>query len=59
MNESYVLLLFMCCHSIPLQTTTAWKCYRCDVTFTKESISAIHKDISHHPIRKVSVLLAA
>ncbi len=25
-----------------------WKCYRCDLTFKKESHALIHKDLTNH-----------
>jgi len=42
-----------------MQTTTVWKCYRCDLTFKQEPISAIHQDILHHPIKKIRIALVA
>ena len=34
----------------------AWKCYRCNLVFTKESLVVLHMDISDHPLRKIELL---
>ncbi|GFN41749.1 MAG: conserved hypothetical protein [Marine Group I thaumarchaeote] len=37
-------------------STTAWKCYRCDLTFKEKSHGIIHKDLSKHPIRQIELI---
>ncbi|HXW02540.1 MAG TPA: hypothetical protein VD828_04125 [Candidatus Nitrosotenuis sp.] len=39
-------------------TTTAWKCYRCDLTFKEESHATLHKNICNHESRQIKIALA-
>ncbi|HSA98540.1 MAG TPA: hypothetical protein VLF17_05630 [Candidatus Nitrosotenuis sp.] len=39
-------------------TTTAWKCYRCDLTFKQETYANLHKDICKHESRQIQVAMA-
>ena len=34
----------------------AWKCYRCNLTFTDESHVVMHQDIEKHPLRKIELV---
>jgi hypothetical protein len=33
----------------------AWKCFRCDLIFQKESHVVLHMDIENHPLRKIEL----
>jgi len=37
-------------------STMAWKCYRCDLTFKDKSHVRLHKDISNHSARQISLI---
>ena len=37
----------------------AWKCYRCNLTFTEESHVVMHQDIENHPLRKIKLISIA
>lgn len=37
----------------------AWKCYRCNLTFTEESHVVMHKDIENHPLQKIKLISIA
>ncbi|CAE6489085.1 MAG: hypothetical protein QXE84_00245 [Candidatus Nitrosotenuis sp.] len=39
-------------------TTTAWKCYRCDLTFKDELIVTLHKNICNHESRQIKIAVA-
>lgn len=39
-------------------TATAWKCYRCDLTFKDLGIAALHKNISKHESRQIRIAVA-
>lgn len=39
-------------------TTTAWKCYRCDLTFKEETVATLHKDICNHESRQIRIAMA-
>ncbi|MFY9301539.1 MAG: hypothetical protein WAO91_10170 [Candidatus Nitrosotenuis sp.] len=39
-------------------TTTAWKCYRCDLTFREESVAGLHKSICNHESRQIRIAVA-
>lgn len=34
----------------------AWKCYRCNLTFTDESHAALHEDLSKHNVREIQIV---
>ncbi len=38
--------------------TTAWKCHRCDLTFTEQSLAILHKKISNHPASEIKIAVA-
>jgi len=38
-----------------VMSMTAWKCYRCNLTFKEESHVAMHKEISRHDARQVEI----
>jgi len=40
-------------------TTTAWKCFRCDLTFRKESHANLHKDLENHATIAIDHAIAA
>jgi|GEM_PF-5209106 len=42
-----------------MQTTTVWKCYRCDMIFKKETTATIHNDVFKHPVQKIETTLFA
>jgi hypothetical protein len=35
------------------ETASAWKCYRCNLIFHKESLAFLHEDISNHSAVRV------
>jgi len=35
---------------------TAWKCYRCNLTFKHETHAIMHKDISRHSPRQIELV---
>jgi len=35
---------------------TAWKCYRCNLTFKHESHAIMHKDIAKHSPRQIELV---
>ncbi len=35
---------------------TAWKCYRCNLTFKQEDHAILHKDISSHTSRQIELI---
>ena len=37
---------------------TAWKCYRCNLSFKDENVANIHKQISNHSVSKVRIQIA-
>ena len=37
---------------------TAWKCFRCNLTFKSEDVAKIHKKISTHSVTKVKAMPA-
>ncbi len=37
---------------------TAWKCFRCNLTFNDIDLAEMHKQISEHSITKVKTLMA-
>lgn len=37
-------------------STKAWKCYRCNLTFTDESHAALHEDLSRHNVREIQIV---
>ncbi len=37
-------------------STKAWKCYRCNLTFTDESHAALHEDLSKHNVREIQIV---
>ncbi len=37
---------------------TAWKCYRCNLTFKQETHAIMHKDISRHSSRQIELVTA-
>ena len=39
-------------------STKAWKCYRCNLTFSEESHAMLHEDLSSHKVRSVELLKA-
>ena len=39
-------------------TSSAWKCFRCDLTFKEEVYAKVHEDISKHSVRTVKVITA-
>lgn len=39
-------------------TGTAWKCFRCDLTFKEEFHAVLHKDILNHESRPIKIALA-
>lgn len=39
-------------------TSSAWKCFRCDLTFKEEGHAKLHQDISKHSVRTVKVITA-
>lgn len=41
-----------------IMTTTAWKCYRCDLTFKEETVATLHKDICNHESRQIRIAVA-
>ena len=34
---------------------TAWKCYTCNLTFTREVHAVIHKDLSKHNAQPIQI----
>ncbi|MEM4391240.1 MAG: hypothetical protein QXG67_00430 [Candidatus Nitrosotenuis sp.] len=39
-------------------TTTAWKCFRCDLTFKDAGIATLHRDICNHESRPIRIAVA-
>ncbi len=39
-------------------TSSAWKCFRCDLIFKEEVHAKVHQDISKHSVRTVKVITA-
>ena len=37
-------------------SSSAWKCFRCDLTFKEEEHAKLHKEISKHSVSSVKVL---
>ena len=37
-------------------STKAWKCYRCNLTFTDEFHAALHEDLSKHNVREIQLV---
>jgi Zn-finger protein len=33
-----------------IESVSVWKCYRCNLIFHKESMAALHKEISNHSV---------
>jgi len=57
MNKSYALIIYENTDCI-IMTTTAWKCYRCDLTFKQETHANLHRDICKHESRQIQVVMA-
>lgn len=34
----------------------AWKCYRCNLTFTDEYHAVLHEDLSKHNVREIQMV---
>jgi len=34
----------------------AWKCYRCNLTFTDEDHAVLHEDLSRHKVREIEMV---
>jgi len=47
LNTNFVMILLM--------SMTAWKCYRCNLTFKDPSHVDLHRDISQHEARQVEI----
>jgi hypothetical protein len=39
-------------------TSSAWKCYRCDLTFKEEDLAKLHQEILKHSVREVKIINA-
>ncbi|MGI0070204.1 MAG: hypothetical protein ACREA3_09575 [Nitrosotalea sp.] len=39
-------------------TTTAWKCYMCNLTFKEKSHASIHNEVSRHSAIEVKMAVA-
>jgi len=39
-------------------TSSAWKCYRCDLTFKEEDLAKLHKEISKHTVSSIKIITA-
>ncbi len=37
-------------------STKAWKCYRCNLTFTDEYHASLHEDLSKHNVREIEMV---
>jgi len=37
-------------------SSKAWKCYRCNLTFTDEYHAALHEDLSKHHVREIQMI---
>lgn len=40
-------------------TTTVWKCFRCELLFKKEQHAKIHQEISKHSVSRVKAVIIA
>ena len=38
--------------------SSAWKCFRCDLTFKEEDHAKLHEEISQHSVRSVKIITA-
>lgn len=56
MNKRYAFVIYKI-HPLNNMTIIAWKCYRCDLTFTKESHAILHKDIENHSPTEIQISL--
>jgi len=41
-----------------IMSSTAWKCFRCDLTFKEEDHAKLHQEISKHSVRTVKIITA-
>ncbi len=57
MNESYVVIIWKN-HTIIGMSATAWKCFRCDLTFKEESHAILHEDLENHSTRIIKMAMA-
>ncbi len=39
-------------------TDTAWKCFRCNLSFKEEGHARIHQEISRHAVTRVKAIVA-
>lgn len=39
-------------------SATAWKCFRCDLTFKEKSHANMHKDLENHSPRAIKIAAA-
>ncbi|RDJ31491.1 MAG: hypothetical protein DWQ18_02090 [Crenarchaeota archaeon] len=57
MDESCNIFISKIVHYIPM-TESAWKCFRCNLTFKDEVHAKMHSEISRHSTSKVKILVA-
>jgi len=38
------------------KNNSAWRCYRCNLTFREESHAVIHNEISNHSTRQIELI---
>ncbi len=57
-KEQFIQYLYnQFCRSC-FMSSSAWKCFRCDLTFKEEVYAKVHQDISKHSVRTVKVITA-
>ena len=57
-KEQFIQYLYIqfCCYYF--MSSTAWKCFRCDLTFKEENHAKLHEEISKHSVRSVKIITA-
>ena len=55
-NIAQVQYIYKLKSRIDYVSTKAWKCYRCNLTFTDESHAALHEDLSRHNVREIQIV---
>jgi len=49
----YVVVLYLTCNPLLMQTKTVWKCHKCDLMFDKLVTADVHYNVFKHPVKKI------
>lgn len=55
-NETLERILINEIHIMNNMSAKAWKCYRCNLTFTDEFHADLHEDLSRHQVREIQIV---